>query len=66
MTDSIVSLEPPLNGILDLRDDFSGWSLLGRWKRALSPASETSLQIYFDRSNRGNTDLRYRAEHVRL
>jgi iron complex outermembrane recepter protein len=54
LTNSIISLEPPLNGIVNLREDFSGWSLLGRWKRALSPASETSLQIYFDRSNRGD------------
>jgi iron complex outermembrane receptor protein len=52
---SIVSLSPPLTSILDLRDRFSGWSVLGLWKRAISPVSETSLQIYFDRSNRGDT-----------
>jgi iron complex outermembrane receptor protein len=55
MTNSIVSLQPPLNATLDLRDRFSGWSVLGRWTRAISPGSETSLQIYFDRSNRGDT-----------
>jgi iron complex outermembrane recepter protein len=54
LTNSIISLAPPLNGILNLREDFSGWSLLGQWKRAISSASETSLQIYFDRSNRGD------------
>jgi iron complex outermembrane recepter protein len=52
---SVVSLSPPLTSTLDLRDRFSGWSVLGRWKRAISPGSETSLQIYFDRSNRGDT-----------
>ncbi len=45
----------PLNATLDLRDRFSGWSVLARWKRVLSPSSETSLQVYFDRSNRGDT-----------
>ena len=55
MTNAIVSLQPPLNATLDLRDRFSGWSVLGRWKRAISPGSETSLQVYFDRSNRGDT-----------
>jgi iron complex outermembrane recepter protein len=51
---SIVSVGPPVNAILDLRGVFSGWSVLARWKRVLSPASETSVQVYFDRSNRGN------------
>jgi iron complex outermembrane recepter protein len=55
MTDSIVSLQPPVNAILDLRDRFSGWNVLARWKRARSAGSETSLQIYFDHSNRGDT-----------
>jgi iron complex outermembrane recepter protein len=55
MTNSVVSLQPPFNATLDLRERFSGWSVLGRWKRAISPSSETSLQIYFDRSNRGDT-----------
>ncbi len=54
-TNSIVSLQPPVNATLDLRNRFSGWSVLGRWKRTVSPGSETSLQIYFDRSNRGDT-----------
>ena len=55
MTNSIVSLQPPANAILDLRNRFSGWSVLTRWKRALSAESETSLQMYFDRSNHGDT-----------
>jgi iron complex outermembrane receptor protein len=52
---AIISVQPPVNGNLDLRDRFSGWNVLGRWKRALSPGSETTLQVYFDRSTRGDT-----------
>jgi iron complex outermembrane recepter protein len=52
---TIVSLLPPVNATLDLRDRFSGWNVLGRWKRVQSTGSETTLQVYFDRSNRGDT-----------
>jgi iron complex outermembrane receptor protein len=55
MVSTIVSLLPPVNATLDLRNRFSGWDVLGRWKRVLSPGSETTLQIYFDRSDRGDT-----------
>ena len=59
MVTTVVSLQPPVNANLDLRDRFSGWSLLGRWKHVLSPDSETTLQAYFDRSNRGDTTYGY-------
>ena len=59
MVTTIVSLQPPVNANLDLRDRFSGWNVLGRWKRVLSPGSETTLQAYFDRSNRGDTTYGY-------
>ena len=52
---TIVSIFPPVNATLDLRDRFSGWDVLTRWKRVTSTGSETSLQVYFDRSNRGDT-----------
>jgi iron complex outermembrane receptor protein len=55
MVSSIVSISPPLNGILDLRDRYSGWDLLSRWNHAASAHSETSLQVYFDRTTRGDT-----------
>jgi iron complex outermembrane recepter protein len=54
-TSIIVSLLPPVNAIVDLRTRFAGWYVLGRWKHLASPDSETSLQFYFDRSNRGDT-----------
>jgi iron complex outermembrane recepter protein len=59
MVTTIVSLLPPVNANVDLRDHFSGWSVLGRWKHVLSPGSETTLQVYFDRSNRGDTTYGY-------
>jgi iron complex outermembrane receptor protein len=52
-----VSLVPPENATVALRDRYSGWNLLSRWKRTLSPGSETSLQVYFDRTTR--TDSTY-------
>ena len=51
---TIVSISPPVNAVLDLRNVFSEWSVLSRWKRVQSPGSATSLQVYFDRSSRGN------------
>jgi iron complex outermembrane receptor protein len=59
MVTTIVSLLPPVNANLDVRNRFSGWSLLGRWKRELSPGSETTLQAYFDRNNRSDTTYGY-------
>ena len=52
---SVVSISPPVNGLLDLRDRYSGWDLLSRWNHIASAHSETSLQVYFDRSTRGDT-----------
>jgi iron complex outermembrane recepter protein len=51
---AVVSQLPPVNATLDLRNRFSGGDVLARWKRTTPSGSETSLQIYFDRSNRGD------------
>jgi iron complex outermembrane receptor protein len=53
--DTPVSLEPPENAVLALRDRYSGWNLLTRWNSVISPRSQTSLQVYFDRTSRGDT-----------
>jgi iron complex outermembrane receptor protein len=45
-----VSLLPPEDEIAVLRLRYSGGHLLTRWNRTLSPGSETSLQVYFDRT----------------
>lgn len=52
---SIVSLSPPLNAAVPLLDRFSGWDVISRWDHAVSSTSQTTLQVYFDRSNRGDT-----------
>jgi iron complex outermembrane receptor protein len=49
-----VSLQPPINATLAMRNRYWDWNLLARWKRTISPRSETSLQIYFDRTTRGD------------
>jgi len=49
-----ISISPPVTGILALRDYFSGWDVLSRWNHAASSRSDTSLQVYFDRTNRGD------------
>ena len=54
-TDSVpTSISPPVTALMALQEDFSGWDVLSRWNHSFSRRSETSLQIYFDRANRGD------------
>jgi iron complex outermembrane receptor protein len=55
LTTTPVSLLPPVTATLALRDVYSGWNALSRWNRIESPRSNTSLQVYFDRTTRGDT-----------
>jgi len=55
MANTIVSMSPPANAIVNLRSRFSGWDVVSRWNHAASPESGTSLQINFDHSDRGDT-----------
>jgi len=50
-----ISLLPPENATVALRDRYSGWNILSRWKRSISARSETSLQFYFDRTTRSDS-----------
>jgi iron complex outermembrane receptor protein len=50
-----ISLTPPTTESVALHDVYSGWNLLSRWSHTISPRSQTSLQLYFDRTNRGDT-----------
>lgn len=43
------------------RGDFSGVSLLGRWKRNLSERSDMALQVYYERFDRNIFDL---SDHI--
>lgn len=54
-----VSITPPVTSTLALRDRYSGWNLLTRWSRAISSDSDTALQVYFDRSSRGDTSYSF-------
>jgi len=51
----IPSIPAAQNVVLELRDRFSGWDVLSRWDHSVSPTSQTTLQVYFDRSSRGDT-----------
>src|ERR1700730_10596009 len=55
---AVTSFQPPQPQILDLRQDFGGWDLLSRWDRTISSTSQTTLQVYFDRTNRGDVTNR--------
>ena len=48
----VVSLSPPTTGSLDDHTHLVGGNLLGRWHRAFSDRSDTTLQMYYDRSDR--------------
>lgn len=54
-----VSIAPPVTSISPLRDRYSGWNLLTRWSRTISSNSDTALQVYFDRSSRGDTSYSF-------
>jgi iron complex outermembrane receptor protein len=51
---AVTSFQPPQPQILDLRQVFGGWDLLFRWDRTISSTSQSTLQVYFDRTNRGD------------
>jgi iron complex outermembrane recepter protein len=51
---AVTSFQPPQPQILGLRQDFGGWDFLSRWDHAISSSSQTTLQVYFDRTNRAD------------
>jgi len=55
---NVTSLTLPQPPPSDLRQDIGGWDVLSRWDRAISPTSQTTLQVYFDRTNRGDATYR--------
>ena len=50
----VTSLALPQPEVLDLRQNIGGWDIVSRWNRAFSATSQTTLQVYFDRTNRGD------------
>jgi iron complex outermembrane recepter protein len=51
---STVALTPPFGGVLAVSTSVSGGNVLGRWNHTFSPHSDTSLQVYFDRTARNS------------
>jgi iron complex outermembrane receptor protein len=51
---NVLSNSLPVNGGPALTDHFAGWNMVSRWNHVASARSETSLQVYFDRSTRGD------------
>jgi iron complex outermembrane recepter protein len=51
---AVTSLMLPQPQTSNLRMDIGGWDLLARWDRTVSTTSQTTLQVYFDRTSRGD------------
>jgi iron complex outermembrane receptor protein len=54
MTTTPVSLMPPVTSTVALHDVYSGWNVQTRWDHTISTKEQTSLKVYFDRTNRGD------------
>jgi iron complex outermembrane recepter protein len=54
----VVTLSPPFEEVTPTSGPQSGGNLLGRWNRAYSNGSETTLQMYWDRASRENDVFR--------
>ncbi len=48
----VLSLSPPTAGSFNDRIHLAGGNLLGRWNHAFSDRSDTTLQLYYDRTDR--------------
>ena len=51
---TVTSISPPVNQVLHLRENFSGWSISSKWDHIFSPRADMSLRIYFDRTDRSD------------
>jgi iron complex outermembrane receptor protein len=51
---SVTSLALPQPQVANLRQDMGGWDVLTRWQHTASSTSQTTLQVYFDRTNRSD------------
>lgn len=50
-------LGPPYMQVSDDKNSVSGWHLLGRWTRQAARGAESSLQVYFDRTQREAVEI---------
>ncbi len=52
-----ISLSPPMTVSFNDRAHVAGGNLLSRWNHAFSPRSETTLQLYYDLSDREDSQV---------
>ncbi len=45
-------VDPPYQSVVDDNAEVSGGNIIGRWSKTISPTSDLSLQVYFNRSVR--------------
>ncbi|MHB8486483.1 MAG: TonB-dependent receptor plug domain-containing protein [Candidatus Acidiferrales bacterium] len=53
-TVNIATLTPPFGQVSTVSTSVSGGNVLGRWNHTFSPHSDTSVQVYFDRTQRNS------------
>lgn len=53
---------PPYSQNVDGTEDLSGGNLLGRWVRKLKNGGDLQIQTYYDRTNRWEPNLAYKAD----
>ena len=54
----LTTFTPPFRTTVEADADLAGGNLLGRWQRILSPTSDLSLQLYYDRTYRREPTFR--------
>jgi iron complex outermembrane receptor protein len=54
----LTTFAPPFRTTVEADADLAGGNLLGRWQRILSPTSDLSLQLYYDRTYRREPTFR--------
>jgi iron complex outermembrane receptor protein len=54
--EDVISISPPMNGVLNTITDVSGGDIVARWTEKQSERSETSLQFYYEHYERNSQD----------
>jgi iron complex outermembrane receptor protein len=54
----LTTFAPPFRTTVEADADLAGGNLLGRWQRVFSPASDLSVQLYYDRTYRREPTFR--------
>ena len=54
---NVVSYTQPYSLIVDSNESLSGGNLLARWERTINPGNDFRLQVYYDRTNRHESNF---------